>query len=153
LAMSGHLAHADAGAVAIVGLMDPKEMREQINKLGTDMKAITDKAKDEKREKLTREEEIAFDKMDADRETLIADERRALRMQELENPTGRRAAPLQPSTESRGTGGSLDREKLAEDHNDALRAWFASNLDMPLTPQQHELCKRLGINPQSRSIN
>jgi hypothetical protein len=43
--------------------------REQINKLGTDMKSITDKARDESRE-LTDDEERSFGKMDADREKL-----------------------------------------------------------------------------------
>jgi len=152
LALTGHL-QASAGSMAIVGFGDPAELREKINKLATDMLAITNKAKEEKRENLTQEEIQSFDKMDADREKLIADERRALSLQSLESPTGRRAAPVQPSTEMRGSRADLDREQAAEEHNDGLRAWFASQLGIPLSTRQQELCKRLRINTESKLIS
>lgn len=150
LVVTGHL---HASGILVAGLTDPKEMREQINKLGTDMSAIITKCKEEKREKMTPEEEASFDRMDADREKLIAEERRALRVQELETGVGRRSTIVQPSPENRGTGrADLEREKLAEDHNDATRAWFAAQLGMPLTAQQEDLCKRFAINPQAKRL-
>lgn len=149
LAMSGHLPHGDVGWLC-VGLTDPKEMREQINKLGTDMVAITAKCKEEKRE-MTREEEQSFDKMDAEREDLLKKERRALAIQELETGVGRRAEPRQPNSEIRTA--DADAEQLAEGHNDALRAWFASQLGIPLTREQQELCARHRVNLSSQSIN
>lgn len=134
-------------------MTDPKEIREQINKLGTDMKAMLDKAKAEGRAKLSNEEAATFDRMDADREGLIADERRALRAQELEAPEPRKASPIaQPDEVRGGSFGDAERERALADQDESLRAWFAAQLGVPLTRTQEELCKRHGVNLQSKQI-
>jgi HK97 family phage major capsid protein len=133
--------------------MDAKELREQINKLGTDMQALMAKAREEKRE-LTAEEGTSFDKMDADREKLLQQEKRELRFAELEGTRGRQTEPRQPGADPRpAREGAVDFERSAEEHNDALRAWFASQLGIPLTKAQEELCKRHGVNLQARSVH
>lgn len=131
--------------------LDPKELREQINKLGTDMKSITDKARTETRE-LTDDEARSFDKMDADREKLIDAERRALRVQELEAGTGRRSDPGQPGRESRQ--GADRKVATVVDQMDGFRAWLlagSSAVEMPT--QYRQAAERLGIRLQSKNIN
>lgn len=148
--------HLHASGFAVVGLTDAKEIREQINKLGTDMLAITAKAKDENRSKLTDDETRSFDKMDTDRNVLIEDERRALRVAELEGGTGRQVEPRQPSSEQRSQGGtavSTDRVQLAADHEDTLRGWFASQLGLQPSKRQQELSRKFGISYGAREIN
>lgn len=132
--------------------MNATEIREQINKLGTDMQAIIAKARDEKRE-LSAEEETSFDKMDADREKLLKAENRAIRMEELEGTRGRQTPLVQPGTEPRQQQQGDDDAKASEEHNDALRAWFAAQLGLPLTTRQTELCKKHGVVTQNRSIH
>lgn len=129
--------------------MDPKELREKINKLGTDMTAITAKARDEKRE-LTQDEELAFDKMDADREKLLAQEKRALKALEIEQPTERRSTSSQPAeTRGRHAGGV---EVTGQDRMEILRAWIQAGSEMPLSAAQLALGQRMGINPAAKSI-
>lgn len=133
--------------------MTAAEAREKANKLGVDMTAITAKCREEQRE-MTNEEELSFDRMDRDREELLAKERRLLRIDELENPAGRRAEPAQPGIESRGSRQTgVNVEAIAEEHNDALRAWFAAQLGIPLTKAQEAISKRQGVDLHSRTIN
>lgn len=79
--------------------MDLQELREQINKLAAELTAIMAKARDEKRE-LTPDEEEKFDKLHAERDKLLAQEKRALTVAALEGST-RRTEPTRPSTEER----------------------------------------------------
>jgi HK97 family phage major capsid protein len=124
--------------------MDPKDIREKINKLGVDMRAIMDKAKAEQREKLTADEEKQFDAMDAERETLINDERRAIRLAELENPQERRAAVIQPGQQQQQR---RQEERTAEnrrrDNAEALRGFFSGGR---ATPEQRAAAARCGVN-------
>lgn len=145
--------HLHGAGVSIAPMLaDPKELREQINKLGTDMLGIVNKAKEDKRD-MTAEEEASFDKMDKDREDLQVKERRALAIKDIEDPAGRRVAPAQPGQRSADLGGNGEAERLADDHNDGVRAWFAAQLGLPLTREQEDLCKRLGVDVRSKSLN
>lgn len=148
LALSGHL-HASSG-VLFVGLTDVKEIREQINKLGTDMSAITTKCRDEKRE-MSDDEEKSFDKMDVDREKLLATERRLIKAEELANPEGRRAEPRQPSDRHRGDQQN-DRQLTADDHTEAMRSWLIAGSEEALTEKQRKAAAKVGINPESRRL-
>lgn len=131
-------------------MTDPKDLREQINKLGTDMKALIDGAKTENRS-LTPDEESKFDKMDADREKALADERRLLRVQELESGEGRRAEPRQPA-EDREEGGR--RAKVTEaDEMDAFRAWIVSGTDQAPTSQMRAAARKCNIDPRHKMLN
>lgn len=129
------------------------EIREQINKLGADMRAMIDKAKEEKREKLTAEEETKFDAMDNDRNVLIKQEERMRRIEELESGIGRRTEPKLSPEETRTGGTEGDPKKTIAEHEETLRAWFASHLGIPLTKRQDELARRFKVNLQAREIN
>lgn len=132
--------------------MTATEAREQANKLGVDMRSLLDKCKDEKRE-MTADEETTFDKMDADREKLLAAERRQIRIDELDAPAGRRTEPRQPGDVRTGRISDGDVDRLSDEHNDGLRAWFSAQMGIPLTKAQEAIVKRQGVNLQSRTIN
>lgn len=147
LIVTGHL-HAASGVV-FIGLTEAKDLREQINKLGTEMTAITAKCKDEKRE-MTAEEETSFDKMDLDREKLIASEARLLKIEDMEKGTGRRSEPRQPSSEHRSRENGYKR--TVQDEMDTLRAWITAGSDEPVRPEHRAAAERIGINPMSKSL-
>jgi HK97 family phage major capsid protein len=100
--------------------MDPKILREKANKLATDMQAILAKATTEQRD-LTNEERASFDKMDADRDVLLADEARLLKAADLESGAGRRSTPTQPN-EYRGQHGD-GRTTQSKDVSERDRAY------------------------------
>lgn len=135
--------------------MELKEIREQINKLGTDMKAIMSKAGEEKRE-LSQEEELSFDRMDSERETLIKQERRQARMEELEKGVGRRSEPAQPSQETRvARNGQPSQYSMVE----GIRTWMLTQASMRtgrqvnVTPEQRERATKMGFDLTARSLN
>lgn len=130
--------------------MELTEIRDQINKLGTDMTALTAKARDEKRD-LTSDEEALFDKMDADRERLLKTEQRALKAAEIEGGE-RRSAHVPPgrTPESRGDKGAV--QASAADRTESLRSWLQAASDVPLTLAQRQACERSGVNPNSKSF-
>lgn len=140
--------HAHSGPL-VLGLTSAADVRESINKLATDMQAMTNKARDDKRD-LTADEEQKFDTMDADREKLIASEKRLLKIEELEGGDGRRAAPRQPGHEGRETRGG--RQLQPGDRIEGIRAWLQACTEEPLTQAQHAVCQRLNINPMSKGI-
>jgi HK97 family phage major capsid protein len=145
MAVTGHL-HAEH-AVLVAGLTDPKDIREQINKLGTDMRSITEKCRTETRE-MTAEEESSFDKMDTDREKLLATEARLLKVASMEEGEGRRVAPRQI-----GESQTAQRGKVtAEDQLEGMRAWLLSGTEVGLNAQQRAAAAKLGINPESKRM-
>jgi HK97 family phage major capsid protein len=129
--------------------MNPKELREKINKLGTDMKGLVDKAKAETRE-LSADEEREFDRMDTEREKLLGQERRALRAEELEQPDERRGRPIEQPGGPRQSDrrGALTPAEQFE----GLRAWLIAGAGVPLTPHQRALGERLGMRPESKQF-
>ena len=128
--------------------MDAKELREQINKLGTDMKAMVDKAREEKRE-LSAEENLAFDKMDTEREQKLAAERRLLKVAELEGTVDRRTEHVPPTyTKSE----NRKAEITSADRAEAMRAWLQAPSEIPLTAKQMEICQRVGVNPHAKQF-
>lgn len=128
--------------------MDPKVLREQINKLGTDMKALTDKAKGENRN-LTAEEAISFDKMDTDREAALKEEQRWLKIENLDAGTGRRTEPDRPNIENRATKPSI----TAAERFEAMRAWLLTGSDEGVTAEQRQVADKCGINIESKRMN
>lgn len=128
-----------------MALTDPKDIREQINKLGTDMTSMINKAREEKRE-LTDEEKRTFDKMDRDREELIADERRALVVASLEETQPR----LTEERQAKPNG--QQQRATAGDHIETVRAWLQAGSDIPLTQKQVETARRFGVNPASKRL-
>jgi HK97 family phage major capsid protein len=121
-------------------MTDPKELRDQINKLGTDMKGLIEKAKGESRD-LTADEERSFDAMDSDREKLLGQERRALRLAELDGSQGRRAEPNPLEQRQSGRQGEPKTVSVM----DALRAGILSRAGQPITDTQRTAAKALGI--------
>jgi HK97 family phage major capsid protein len=130
------------GAVLIAGIT-ADEAREQINKLGTDMSAILKTATDEKRE-LNTEEATKFDKMDADREALLKQERRLIVAAELDGTQGRRSAQAPPAKGDR-------TEETREDVNNArlegMRSWLLAGSDRvsSITPEQRAIAAKVGF--------
>jgi hypothetical protein len=115
------------------------------------MRSLLDKCKDEKRE-MTADEESTFDKMDADREKLLPPSAASSGSMNWTRPpvAGRTRQPGDVRT-GRLSDGDVDR--LADEHNDGLRAWFSAQLGIPLTKAQEAIVKRQGVNLQSRTIN
>ncbi len=130
--------------------MDPKALRDQANKLGTDMKALLEKAGAENRN-LTAEEASTFDKMDTDREELLASERRFLKMSDLESGTGRRSDANRPTQEQRG--GSGDKKITGRDQIEGFRSWMLAGSDAELTPKHRAAAERAGVNLNSKHFN
>lgn len=142
-----HRAHA-AAPFFIFGLTEAQELREKINKIGTDQQAIMAKAREEKRE-LTPDEERQFDAMDTEREPLIVKEKRAIRFAELEGSRGRQADPVQPTRtagdQQRQTNGDQERR----DHSLMLQGFF----DPEWRPSEYrDAAKRLGVRGEGKSL-
>lgn len=133
--------------------MDLKEIREQINKLGTDMSELLKKARSENRD-LTKEEGATFDKMDEDREALLVTERRFAKLEDLEKPGERRAAPTQPTGEPRGKGETRGGRPEQDDElqrAEAVRAWMLGGTTLR-TAEHAAAAQRLGISLDQRQI-
>jgi HK97 family phage major capsid protein len=122
--------------------MELNEIREKANKLGVDMQAILAKAKAEQRE-LSQDEERDFDKMDADREKLLGQQRRLERGEELAGSRGRQAEVVPPTQRPRQGSSSesrvADREQERRDHTTVLQGFF----DRGRRPEYREAAKRL----------
>ncbi|HEX7769866.1 MAG TPA: phage major capsid protein [Dokdonella sp.] len=127
----------------------PEEAREQINKLGTDMRAMLDaaKAREEGKREFTDDENVKFDKMDADREALIKVERRLIVAAELESPQGRRSAPEAPGRvpveRPEETRANLNNARL-----EGMRSWLlaGSPRAASITPEQRAAAAKVGFN-------
>lgn len=129
--------------------MELTEIREQINKLATDMQAIMAKARDEKRE-LTAEEETSFDKMDADREKLLKTEARMIKAAELE---GSRRQTEHRQIENPNQRQQGNRQAVTQgDQIESMRAWLLAGTDESLRPEQREACQRSGVNPHAKTF-
>ncbi len=122
------------------------EYRELINKLGTDMKALVEKAGQEGRD-LSAEEKVQFDKMDVDREDALKDERRALAIESLDAGTGRRTAADRPG-DTRHQGQRVEnRDRIL-----ALQGWFLSQSGKTVGQAQRSAADRLGMNIHSKEL-
>jgi HK97 family phage major capsid protein len=128
--------------------MELNEIRDQINKLGTDMMALMAKAKGEQRE-LTSDEEQSFDRMDSDREKMIATERRGRRLAELETPSGRLSDPPTPSRERHAP-----RKDESKSINvvEGVRSWLLSVAGEELSSERREVLSRMGVHAGSRQM-
>ena len=134
--------------------MDLKEIREQINKLGTDLSELLAKARTENRE-LSSEEETQFDKIDADRERLMATERRMAKVAELDGSAGRQTERTQPTQEGRRTAGRTSETATVSqlDRIEAMRGWMlASGKPELVTPEQRHAAQRCGISLDQRQL-
>lgn len=127
---------------------DPKELREQINKLGTDLKAMVEKAKAENRD-LTSDEERSFDAMDGDREKLLGQERRALRLAELDGSQGRRSEPN--PIEQRAANPRQETRQVVS-MADGVRGFLLGAAGRALSEGQVRSAKALGFAPGAKEI-
>lgn len=131
--------------------MDPKILREKANKLATDMRAILDKATTESRE-LTVEERGQFDKMDADRDVLLADEARLLKAEKFESGDGRRSAPNQPNEyRTSGTEQRKDKKITDQDRAYGLAGWLLGAKDENRAEFKQAAAK-FGIDPNGKNL-
>ncbi len=129
--------------------MDLSTLREDINKLGSELRAIVAKASEEKRE-LTADENIAFDKMNADRDAKVASEARLLKVAEIEGATERRVEPRIGTPERRTE--SRKGEVSSNDRLESLRAWLQTGTPLAVTPEQRQICERIGVNPNAKQF-
>lgn len=139
-------------ATVVAGTTDLTELRERINKLGTDMSAIVAKAGEEKRE-LTADEERTFDGMDADREKLLATETRLLKVEQL-NGSERRTEHVQPGEHRANHSQHAGRkvEISAMDRMEGIRSWLLAGSDATPNANQREIAQRVGIDLNSRRV-
>lgn len=128
--------------------MNLQELRDKINKLGVDLRAIVDKATGESRE-MTSEEKQTFDKMDNDRERLLDDERRLAKVEAIEQGTGRRSAanPVAQDTRQHGQAKLTSLDRL-----EGFRAWMLAGSDQQLTAQQRASAEKAGVNVNSKQF-
>ena len=122
--------------------MDAKNLREKANKLATDMQALTTKVIAEQRE-LNNEERAQFDAMDKDRDVLLADEARLLKVERLNSGEGRVITPSQPA-EYRGQSGESRGKVTNQDRMNVLRGWM-----MPSDQRSNEMrqsAQRMGVS-------
>lgn len=122
------------------------EYREQANKLAADMKALTEKARAENRD-LNADETSQFDKMDSDREGLLAQERRALTIEKIDEPSGRRTQPS-PVPEQRQVSEKHPELARAE----AIRAWMLGGTNIR-TAEHDAAARKFGISLDQKQIN
>jgi len=121
-----------------------QELRDQINKLGVDMTAIMTRAREEQRE-LTSDEEQSFDRMDADRERLLASEARMVKVATIGEPTGRRVEHVQPAGHRQAA--AEGRQKLSnEERADAMQAWLLAGSDEERTQARRDAAQKAGIS-------
>jgi HK97 family phage major capsid protein len=146
---SSHVPHACGGQEQ--SDMDPKILRERANKLATDMRALLDKATSETRE-LTNEERQTFDKMDADRDVLLADEARILKAAQLEQGEGRQVPASQPAEYRAGNGGNQAKGKVSErDRAFGLAGWLLGGKEENRA-EFREAAQRIGMSPTSKNL-
>ena len=133
--------------------MDLKEIREQINKLGTDMSELMAKARTENRE-LTKDEEVKFDALDAEREKLLTTERRMAKVAELDGSAGRQTERTQPTQEGRRTASRTETPTISQlDRIEAMRGWMLSSGKPELvTTEQRAAAQRCGISLDQRQL-
>lgn len=132
------------------------DIRESINKLSTDMRAILATAGDAGRLSLNADEKIAFDKMDGERDALLESEKRAMKQEEiekrLEGSEGRRTQPPPTEQRSNSTVEVRGRKISQEDQVEGLRAWLLAGSDQPIDAAHRSLAERVGMNLQSRNM-
>ena len=129
-------------------MLEIKDIREQANKLATDMRALIEAARGDDRD-LTTEERQQFDTMDADREALLADERRLLKADELSESRGRQVSPRAPVADPRESRrhNSDDTEITNLQRAEVLRAWFLSpSPEFVRTAEVSDIASRMGVN-------
>lgn len=143
-----------------------KDLIEKRARLHEQASAILKKAHEEKRERLSAEEQQAFDRLHEEIDAYKAHIDRVQRSdqveQELSASLGRRSDPVQPGRED-GSGGNGHGEPAArriiqqseEDRLEAIRVWFmaGSELRSKITPHQFEIANRIGLDPNARQIS
>jgi HK97 family phage major capsid protein len=134
--------------------MKLQEVRDQIVKLGVDMRAILDGVSADNRLTLNPDEKTKFDTMDTDRKALIETETRVAGQEEIEQRyaggTGRKTEAGQPRQETRQ---EEQRSKAtAHDQIEGLRSWLLAASDVPLKQEQRTLAQRIGLNLDARRL-
>jgi len=132
--------------------MDVKELREQINKHAATLQEILEVAKTEKRE-LKPEESTRFDAIDAERDKLMATERRLLKVAEIAETTGRRSEPTSPIKQPIDTNRASGEQQRIADGYEGLRSWFQAGTDLKLKPEQRAAAQRAGVNLDAKTLS
>ncbi len=136
--------------------MELNEIRDQINKLATDMSAIMATAKTEKRE-LTQDENTKFDVMDTDRDKLMATERRMAKVAQFDQAGGRRSDPP-PTEESRQQRQEpqqrSDRDIAADvlGRAEAMQGWLLGGKPGERTKERREAAQKFGLTLEQKEL-
>lgn len=122
--------------------MNLQEIRDDIDKLGADMKAILDGVTADKRKALNPDEETKFDRMDTDREALLRTAKRLEKEEALAAGTGRQTPAAPPENRQRTPAPNRGRAN----HLEALRSWFLAGSSKRITAEQRANASQLGVD-------
>ena len=134
--------------------MDLKALQDKIVELGTQMTAILDGVGADGRMAMNSDEESRFDKIDADRKTLLATEERARRLEESEKhlaTSERRTQPTQPSQETR-TSRTTRRGVSSSEQLEIMRAWLLAGSNVNITAEQRGLAAKHQVNLDGKQL-
>ena len=147
--------------------MTLKEMLEKRAKLVADMRAMNDKIQAEKRD-FTAEEQASWETINRDIDALTADiekaereQQRSTRLAELEQFT--RTEADEPGRENEDTRRENRRESRPANAREAferaeqriasaMQGWLIAGANRPISEDQRDACRVLGINPHEREI-
>jgi hypothetical protein len=131
------------------------EMREEKGRLANQANEILEKAKQDNRHDLRKEEEDKFDAIHADIDKLSAaiarEERQAATMASLESG-GRRSEPNPIEQRGNRAGRTSDGKITEYDREEAFRAWALAGSDCELTERQQKDAQRCGVNLASKKM-
>lgn len=141
--------------------MTTKELREKRATLAEQAASILKKAHDDKRDVLKPEEEQEWQRLHDDIDSLQRHieklERQAVIDKQLEEPQPRLVEPSAPRTDDRpGSGAAMRRLQMGqEDATRALRSWLLASptSGYVLTPEDHAIAERVGINLRSKQLD
>lgn len=141
-----------------------KDLVEKRLRLHEQAQAILKKATEEKREKLTAEEQQEFDRlhteMDDLRQTIDRIQRSEAVEKELAESTKRKTEPNRPAVEPHAGGDpaapvARQIQATEEDRLQGFRAWLMAGSDLraQITPQEEEVARRVGFNLGYKQID
>jgi HK97 family phage major capsid protein len=132
--------------------MNRDELQTKKMELAAEADAILKRAADEKRDRLSGDENAKFDSIHDEIEQISGLLQRMERQAKLGEGTGRRVDPGQPenrTTISRATGLPVSDRDRAE----ALRAWMLAGTEDGVSDAQRDVARRCGIDLSKKQIN
>lgn len=136
-----------------VGVVTAKALREKRAEVYTSVRALADRANDEKHD-WNQEDEEEWKRVNSEYDALTRQIELRERVERLESEERSSDPPSPPGRENPGSpgpdgrGGSTPGEARAL----ALRAWFRHQAGVDLTDDEIEACRSVGMNPSRREL-